>query len=109
MGFIPLYKVGFIGCGRLIKSLTLELRLGVNAGDKGIDEEGWYFLCVCFCVRGRVSSGSYSTNRQGTKGRTGPGLQRLDTGFLSLTEEHFLRCKSEKEKAARGDVHEGQR
>ena len=48
-GFILFYEEGFIGCGRLIKSLTLELRWGVKAGDKGIDEEGWDFLCVYEC------------------------------------------------------------
>lgn len=50
-GFHSLYKVGFIGCGRLIKSLTLELRWGVKAGDKGIDKEAWFFFfCLCVCV-----------------------------------------------------------
>lgn len=45
------HKEGFIGCGRLIKSLTLEVRWRVKAGDKGIDEEEWdFFLWVCVRV-----------------------------------------------------------
>lgn len=43
---------GFIGCDRLIKRLTFELRWGVKAGDKSTDEKGSFFLSVCLvCVR----------------------------------------------------------
>lgn len=49
-GLIVLYKEDFIGCGRLIKSLTLELRWGVKASDKGVEEEVWGCFCVPVCV-----------------------------------------------------------
>lgn len=95
LDFILLYKVDLIGCGRLIKSLTLELRWEVKAGDKDIDEEGWdFFVCLCMCECGCASFGSYSIYSQGTKGRTGLGLQRLNSVSLSLTENHFLYRKS---------------
>lgn len=92
VGFIVLYKVGFIGCDRLITSLTLELRWRVKAGDKGVDEEGCnFFLCVRMCERVDVcllEPGLESRNPQGTKVRTGLGLQRLNAVLLSLTEKH---------------------
>lgn len=94
VGFIVLYKVGFIGCDRLITSLTLELRWRVKAGDKGVDEEGCNFLCVPVCVKGWMCAflepGLESRNPWGNKVRTGLGLQRLNAVLLSLTEKHRL-------------------
>lgn len=53
--------IRFIGCGRVIKSLALELRWRVKTGDKSIDEKGWNFFCACLwgCECRRASSGSW--------------------------------------------------
>lgn len=81
VGFIVFYKVGFIGCDRLITSLTLELRWRVKAGDKGIDEEGCNFLCVCVCLsvwEGECAPffepGSDSRNPRGGEGGNWTGI-----------------------------------
>lgn len=50
----------------------------MRKGDKG---DFIFFFLPAVCDSGRVSSGlgSYSSNCQGTEGRTGPGLQRLSS------------------------------
>lgn len=71
----------------------------MRKGDKGD------FFSPAACDSGRVSSGlgSYSSNCQGTKGRTGLGLERLSS-VSSATHRDALPVVKELEQGGKNNV-----